>query len=136
MKHAPLLLLVLSMATACGTQPRTVALDAQTQQQLTADVNAVRGAATRQDPKAAGDTLTALTRHVADAQAAGRLNPTQAQGILAAAARVIDDVQTIPTPTTPPATLIVTVPQATPQPNGDNNNNNGDNNTKPGKHKG
>jgi hypothetical protein len=132
-----LLLGVLALATACGTQPRTVALDAQTQQQLTADVNAVRGAATRQDPKAAQDALTALTRHVADAQAAGRLNSTQAQSILAAAARIDDDVHTIPTTTTPPTTVIVTVPPTTPQPTTDNNgDNNGDTTTKPGKHKG
>ena len=84
MKHAPMLLIgVLSLATACGTAPRTVAIDAQTQQQLTADVEAVKAA--QQDRKTAEDALTTLTSHVAAAQAAGHLNATQAQGILAAA---------------------------------------------------
>jgi hypothetical protein len=130
-----LLIGVVSLAAACGTAPRAVAIDAQTQQQLTADVEAVKAA--QQDRKAAEDALTTLTSHVAAAQATGHLNATQAQSILAAADRIRDDVRTMPTPT--PATVVLTVPPATTAPQQPGANNDGENNqgnNKLGKRKG
>lgn len=101
--RAGITLAALGLLAGCGSQQR--AMDPQVSAELRATTAQLSTAATDQDRPAAESALQRLISQVAAAQAAGKLDPADAQPILAAANRVAQDVQTIQ----PPAPVTVTV---------------------------
>lgn len=97
------LLAALALLAGCGSQPR--AMDPQVRADLKTTTEQLRAAATGKDRSAAESALQRLTSQVAAAQAAGKIDPSDAQPILAAAGRVAEDVQSME----PPAPVTITV---------------------------
>jgi hypothetical protein len=90
------------LLTSCGGQEPAGEYAAETERQLTADAADVREAAEARRVAETRRALERLTRHVADAQAAGRLPPERARAILAATDALAEDLAALPTPTPTP----------------------------------
>jgi hypothetical protein len=94
---------VLALLAGCGSQQQ--AMDPQVRAELRATTAQLGAAANQQDRPGAESALQRLVSQVAAAQAGRKLDPADAQSILAAANRVAQDVQTLAPP--PPVTITV-----------------------------
>jgi hypothetical protein len=91
-------LAMVPLLSACGDEGRAASYPAEVAHRLQADVADIRAAAQQRKLYAARVALNRLTRHVADAQASGRLSASRAREILAAADAVRQDLAALPTP--------------------------------------
>lgn len=82
--------------SGCGGEASAPSYAPQAARRLQADVADIRAAAQQRRIQAARAAVHRLTRHVADAQAAGELPSRRARGILAAADAVTEDLAALP----------------------------------------
>lgn len=109
MKRVVLAALTMALAAGCGGQQST--MDPQTRNRLTADVEAVKAAASSKDRPTAETALATLNRDIAAAQAHGKLHPQAAGRILTAADRVAEDMRALPAPPPPPPPEVTAPPE-------------------------